>query len=112
MTVIDGWPCYLPGDTAQTGKIYPMVRVDEQTEAQYALYGEIGELKTFIYHNGSRAGKNAAMAIARSLAESGTAVRRLPTPGIVAIYPADCHEIIEQRALRPVAKQLLGEQAC
>lgn len=118
MSRIDGWRCYLPGYSAQTGKKYPMVRVDEQTEAQYAMYGEIDELKTFIYHDGSLAGKNTAMAIARSLAESGRAVRKLPTPGIIAIYEAPCHEIVELRTLRSVAKQeavikqLLGEQEC
>ncbi len=102
MTYISGWTCYLPG-TGQTGKTYPMVCVDEQTDAQYEAYGPLDELQTYIYHDGSLSGKNTAMAIARSLAKSGKAIRKLPTPGIIAIYEADCHEIIEYRTLRSVA---------
>ncbi len=100
MTLIDGWFCRLPGD--RTGKIYPMVQVDEQTDEQYELYGPIEELKSWIYHDGSLAGRTTALRIARKLADTGTYVRNLPTPGIIAIYTGCRHEIIEQRTLRLV----------
>lgn len=99
MSRIDSWKCRLPGDHNPDGKLYPMVRVDEQTEAEYALYDELAELKTFIFHDGSIAGRNQAERLAVSLFESSVAVRDLGLPGIVAIYPADCHKIIERRRM-------------
>lgn len=103
MSQIDGWKCRLPEDHDINGKLYPMVRVDEQTEVDYALYDELVEFKTFIFHDGSIAGRNQAMRIAESLQESGEAVRDLGLPGIVAIYPSVYHHIIERRRLEVCA---------
>lgn len=98
MSAILRWKCRRPGDL--DGKIYPMVCVDEQTEVEYAFYGDLMERKTFIFHDGSTAGRNQANYLAQCLHESGEAVRDLGLPGIVGIYSyADEHIIYERRRL-------------
>lgn len=98
MSTIQRWKCRRPGDIH--GKLYPMVCVDEQTEADYAFDGDLMERKTFIFHDGSAAGRNQAEYIARCLHESGEAVRDLGLPGIVGIYSyAWEHVIYERRRL-------------
>jgi hypothetical protein len=96
MSRILRWRCRLPGD--RNGPLWPMVCVDEQTEAEYALYGDLEQYKTYIYHDGSPQGRAQADAIALCLAAEGEAVRDLGQPGIVAIYSHyHGHRIYERR---------------
>lgn len=100
MSSIMRWKCRMPGQLE--GKVWPMVCVDEQTEAEYALYGDLTEFKTFIFHDGSVVGRNQANYLAQCLHDSGEAVRDLGLPGIVAIYNyAENHTIYERRRLSP-----------
>jgi hypothetical protein len=96
MSQIMRWECRLPGDS--DGRVWPMVCVDEQTEAEYQLYGDLPECKTYIFHDGSAEGRAQAEAIARGLEKDGEAVRHLGRRGIVAIYNyCPWHRIYEVR---------------
>lgn len=92
------WKCRLPGD--HEGPVWPMVCVDWQSEAEYALYGDLPERKTYIFHDGSVHGRRQAEYLASCLDESGRAVRDLGRPGIVAIVRVCAQHVIYE--IRPL----------